>query len=309
MSNCGGCDEITLPLGQDGVDGKNAFTRTTSQFTQPIVGTSVSINVSTLGQFSNAWASPGQIIFIVDSSGNGGYYQVVSITGNDSITITNLGYASNTSDGLPILSGASVAPSGPIGATGAAGQNGGNGQNGSQGPAGTPGSKLLVSSTGIAVGTNNLPTVVWASYGLLGNGLLVFPQDNDKIVIDALFYNNAGSNKGKVGFFNVILSAQSLQSISSYFYTPSAPLLVLNPGRSANLRLELYRVNQTTLRYTVTYTDSTGLTSSWGLNNTNLLADDLNNQISILIQAQYSSNATFGEYLECSQASITSYKQ
>ncbi len=26
MSNCGGCDEITLPLGQDGVDGKNAFT-------------------------------------------------------------------------------------------------------------------------------------------------------------------------------------------------------------------------------------------------------------------------------------------
>jgi len=307
MSNCGGCDEITLPLGQDGVDGKNAFTRTTSQFTQPVPGSSVSINVSTLGQFSNAWASPGQIIFIVDSSGNGGYYQVVSITGNDSITITNLGYASNTSDGLPILSGASVSPSGPIGATGAAGQNGQNGNPGSQGPAGTSGSGLLVSSQGGVV-TNNLWTSVWGAFSL-GNGLLVFPQDNDKIVIDALFNNNIGSAKGLMSYFYVVLIGANTSIVSSYFYNPSNTNLVLSPGRSSNVRIEVYRITQFVIRYTVTYTDSMGQTSSWGTPGGTGLTEDLDNPISIQIFGTLPLNASSGEYAECVQASVTSYKQ
>jgi hypothetical protein len=305
MSNCGGCDEITLPLGQDGVDGKNAFTITSSSFTQPLPGSSVSINVSTLGQFSNAWAISGQIIFIADSSGNGGYYQVVSTTGNDSITITNLGYASNSSDGLPILSGASVSPSGPIGATGPAGQNGGNGNPGSQGPAGTPGSKLLVSSTGGVVTTSSFISV-WGAFSL-GNGLLVFPQDNDKIVINALFYNNQGSGKGLIANFYVVLIGANINTVSSYFYNPANTNLVLSPGRSSNVSIEVYRVNQFAIRYTVTYTDSNGQTSSWGT--ATALTEDLNNPINIQILGKLSSNALSGEDAGCVQASVTSYKQ
>ena len=308
MSNlgCGGCDEITLPLGQDGTDGKNAFTITTSSFTQPAVGSTVTINVSNIGQYTNAWASVGQVIYITDASGNGGWYSVDSKSGETSITINNL-YATNTAAGLTINSGASVSPSGPAGANGLDGAPGLNGNPGSQGPAGTPGSALLVSSTGGVVSTASW-TSVWGAFSL-GNGLLVFPQDNDKIVIEAQFNNNLGSAAGLTAYFYVVLIGANINTVSSYFYNPGNTNLVLYPGRSSNVRIEVYRVTQFAIRYTVTYTDSMGQTSSWGTQGGTGLTEDLDNPISIQILGTLPVNASSGEYAECVQASVTSYKQ
>lgn len=131
MIDCG-CDEILLPQGSDGVDGKNAFTVTTDSFPQPAVGSPAAITVSDTLQNTNQWAIPGQVIRITDASGNGGWYQVVSITGTTQISATNLGYAGSTTTGLTILSGASVSPAG---LQGPQGDPGGTGATGDVGPA------------------------------------------------------------------------------------------------------------------------------------------------------------------------------
>ena len=139
MNECGGCEEITLPIGEPGVDGKNAFTTTTAGFNQPAVGSSIPVSVSNLGQLTNQWAVPGQIVFLADVNGFGGYYEVVSITGETTIDLLNLGYASNSAETTPIAFPAKISPAG---IRGAAGDPGGPGP---AGPAGAS-SNLLLSS-------------------------------------------------------------------------------------------------------------------------------------------------------------------
>ena len=121
-TGCGGC-QPAIPTSPAGAAGKNAFTLTTASFTMPAVDANVTITVSTTGQYGNAWAKALQVIAITGA----GYFQVVSTTGNNQITITNLGYAGNASPAATIAAGATVAPAGIRGIQGAAGAAGTNG--------------------------------------------------------------------------------------------------------------------------------------------------------------------------------------
>jgi hypothetical protein len=129
MIDCG-CDEILLPQGSDGIDGKNAFTITTAAFTQPAPLANVTINVSDAQQFTNQWAIPSQIIRITDSAGRGGWYRVVSLTGTTQITITNLNYAGSSLTPTVISANAGVSPAGLQGPQGDPGNPGDPGQAG-----------------------------------------------------------------------------------------------------------------------------------------------------------------------------------
>jgi hypothetical protein len=89
----------------------------------PAVSANVTITVQNTGQFSNGWAVPGQIIYIDGA----GYFQVVSKTGTNQITVTNLGYTGNTAPSTTIAPNGGVSPAGIIGITGATGGAGANG--------------------------------------------------------------------------------------------------------------------------------------------------------------------------------------
>jgi hypothetical protein len=129
-----GCDEIILPLGADGVDGKNAFTITTGGFVQPaVLSGSVSIPVSNTGLNGVAWAAPGQVIIVSTSSAAYEFYQVVSST-TTTITAVNLGYSGLIAPTTTVTAPSTVAPSGIRGPQGATGPTGGIGP---VGPAGT----------------------------------------------------------------------------------------------------------------------------------------------------------------------------
>jgi hypothetical protein len=130
MIDCG-CDEILLPQGSNGVDGKNAFTVTTVQFTQPLANNPVTITVSDTLQNTNQWAIPGQIIRITDSVLNGGWYRVTSIVGTNQIIAVNLDYQPGSSSSpTNILVGAKVSPAGLQGPAGTTGSTGADGQAG-----------------------------------------------------------------------------------------------------------------------------------------------------------------------------------
>lgn len=155
MIDCG-CDEILLPQGSNGVDGKNAFTVTTVAFTQPAAAASVTITVDNTLQNTNQWAIPEQIIRITDASGRGGWYRVTSIVGTNQITAVNLDYQPGSSTaGLTIAIGAKVSPAGLQGPAGTNGDPGGQGVAGppivlNLGPTQTlgPGSDATASLTG-----------------------------------------------------------------------------------------------------------------------------------------------------------------
>ena len=106
--NCS-CDQITLPTiaGSAGVDGLNAFTTTTAQFTVPAIGANVTLAVSNTNPSTGSWAVPGQSIYIE----NAGYYTVVSST-TTSIVVTNSGTTGNTAPGTVVASGQQVSPAG-----------------------------------------------------------------------------------------------------------------------------------------------------------------------------------------------------
>lgn len=159
MIDCG-CDEILLPQGSDGVNGKNAYTVTTASFTQQTVGVAVNINVSDTLQSTNQWAIVGQIIRITDAGGDGGWYRVTAITGTTQITAINLDYQpGSSSSGTTIDAGASVSPAG---LQGPAGDPGNPGTPGDPGPA----NNLTIASTStLAPGTPAFVTIAGAGPG------------------------------------------------------------------------------------------------------------------------------------------------
>jgi len=247
MSNCGGCEEITLPLGEDGIDGKNSFTITTSIFSQPAVGLPISINVSNIGQFSNGWASAGQIVYIVDTSGNGGWYSVVSITGETSITINNLDYPGSTQVGLPINSGASVSPSGPRGAAGTAGSAGTAGTSGSQGLPGLNGTAIL--RTGLGTSNNTITyTSIAPAQTFAANTLCL--KDGDKASLEM----TVEVSQNVQGSLEVLFGTYSVTS-NNIMYAPKGPFIIAY-GITAVLKVDIYRKNSTTAIVSGTYVDS-----------------------------------------------------
>jgi len=119
---CNDCGGLECGTGAAGLDGLNAFTETTANFTVPAIFSSVAISVSALGQSTGLWAQVGQVIFIVGA----GYYKVVSAT-TVLITATNLGYAGNAAAITVISLGAGVGPAGIEGTAGSAGSAGTDG--------------------------------------------------------------------------------------------------------------------------------------------------------------------------------------
>ena len=80
-----------------------------AQFTQPYVGSSTTIDVS-----SSDWMSTGQIIY----HSNGGYYRVSAKPSPTTVTLLNLGYPGNATPGNSITNqGAEISPAGLIGPT------------------------------------------------------------------------------------------------------------------------------------------------------------------------------------------------
>jgi hypothetical protein len=108
---------------QNGIDGKNIWTVTTAQFTQPNVGNTVTISVSSTLQLSNQGFGIGQVLFIE----NGGYYEVTAVPSLTTITVENLGYTGNAAPAATVASGSKVSPGGLVGPAGASGSNGTNG--------------------------------------------------------------------------------------------------------------------------------------------------------------------------------------
>ena len=301
-SGCGGCDEITLPLGQDGVDGKNAFTRTTSSFLQPAANQNVTINVSNIGQFSNSWASVGQIIYISNLSGNGGWYSVVSIAGTESIEIKNLNYPGSTAENLPINSPANVSPSG---STGAAGVRGDDGDNGLVGTPGLNGTTLLKSATGIG---NALDTYNNLATPLLFTANQLCAQNGDKAVVEVSITNDAGSSRGIAGEVKVLLDGNPSTGPQNISRVPLTLFEVSSTGGSSGtLRLEIYRRSQTQAAVMVTYIDSLNKAISYisGGSFTTQFAGGL----SLTLQGRLIKPASSSESISCSTLTVSSFKQ
>lgn len=172
-SGCGGCQPI-IPSSPAGAAGKNAYTLTTASFTMPAVDANVTITVSTTGQYGNGWAKALQVIAITGA----GYFQVVSTTGLNQITITNLGYAGNATPASTIASGATVAPAGLRGIQGVAGNNG------------TSGTTVLASEVDTISSATTGSPVNLRSYTLPANELDV---EGDAVVVSAYFNHTANS--------------------------------------------------------------------------------------------------------------------
>jgi len=305
-SGCGGCDEITLPIGQDGTDGKNAFTITTSSFTQPANGSPIPINVSDLGQFTNAWASVGQNIYISDLSGNGGWYVVVSKSGFTSITIDNLEYPGSTAVGLPINIGATVSPSGPPGSNGTNGAPGLPGNTGSQGASGINGTTLLKSVTGVGTFATTFTNIA-AVQTFLANQLCAV--NGDKAVLEATINNSALAGKGLSGEVKIILDTNPSTSAQNISRVPVTLLEVSSIAvSSGTLRVDIYRKTQTQAIVTVTYIDSRKNSISYISGGA--FATDFNIPLSLSIQGRLTAAAgAGGESISCPTLTVSSYKQ
>lgn len=89
--------------GTPGTNGINAFTLTTSNFTVPSIGNTVTVNVGV-----SSWAVVGQNVFISGPSN----WQVTAVPTASSITVKFLGYTGDVVPTTVIGAGAGVTPSG-----------------------------------------------------------------------------------------------------------------------------------------------------------------------------------------------------
>lgn len=101
------------------LDGYNAFTITTANFTMPAENSVVNVAVSNLGQNTGKWGVIGQVVYVY----NAGYMQITS-SSPTSLSLRNLKntsasyYMGNAAPGTNILSGSKVSPAGLQGPTG-----------------------------------------------------------------------------------------------------------------------------------------------------------------------------------------------
>ncbi len=136
--------------GSNGSNGVNAFTTVSAAFTQPAVGSSVTVYV-----VNSAWMFVGQNVQVANT---GGFYQVSSVNSATSVNLVNLGYTGNATAGTIISSNSQVSPGGVAGPTGPSGANNLNGLS----PTTTKGDLMVdnginspnASVTRLGVGTN-----------------------------------------------------------------------------------------------------------------------------------------------------------
>ena len=157
-----------MPTGQNGVNGKNAYTFTTASFIMPAVNSNVTVDVRNTGVFTNAWASVGSNVFIQTA----GTFRVIALVGTNQLTLENLGYSLNAAPTTIIASGVLVQPSGEIG------------QQGIAGGAGVDGTSVLYwignDDFGDSIATTNSYADFFASYTLPANEL---STDGDELEI------------------------------------------------------------------------------------------------------------------------------
>lgn len=124
-----------LKEGVTGVNGRDAFATTTEDFTQPAVGNTVEVGVSTVAPFA-----VGQYVW----GSTGGFYTITAIDPDDETVTLQNSYAPphNLSAGSNVPSGTKILPSGvpeTAGPQGPRGEPGPQGERGEQGPQGERG--------------------------------------------------------------------------------------------------------------------------------------------------------------------------
>lgn len=249
MDDCG-CNGISLPMPANGVDGENAFTLTTSPFTQPAVLATVAVNTDDTGQLGNGFANKGQILRITDGS-VGGWYEVANVVSPTQLSVVNLGYQGSSAPGVTIPSGSNVSPSGPAGVAGAAG---------AAGSAGAPGAdgivrlyeylstRLSTSVTGPSTWENISP-----AHSIPANTLV---SDGDEV---SLKYTSDINTASRGAFRRVMIDGTgvSMVSLTRSLGLPNEPSHESVGDEKAWLvgrtDVRLIRVNSTTLRAIATF--------------------------------------------------------
>lgn len=223
------CDITSLPTGSDGLNGYNAYTRTTAGFVVPNVGDSVTINVSTLGQYTGEWAVLGQVVYIQGA----GYYKVTAI-GTTSLDVENLGYTGNAAPLTSITTNAAVSPAGligPQGATGATGATGPQGIQGIQGPAGSDG---MVYETMLLHGTTTRFFETSTSIPLTA-AYFIYPGSTNTLTpvrIKILADDTSLTGQGKI---RITDSTTGLNWISTTTFTPGLTASIIDLGVPSNI--------------------------------------------------------------------------
>jgi microcystin-dependent protein len=123
------------PVGVTGPNGQPSFTRTTAQFTVPVVGSTVSIAV-----VDSSWLVGGEFVWVdtAGPAGTGGAGQITGKSGNN-LTLLNPGGQNSMVAGTLINSNTLVSPGGPQGAPGPQGIQGIQGIQGNTGATGPQG--------------------------------------------------------------------------------------------------------------------------------------------------------------------------
>lgn len=212
----------------------------------PAVGDNVIITVSTTGQFGNGWAKALQVIAITGA----GYFQVVSTTGLNQITITNLGYAPNAIAGATIASGATVAPAGL------------QGLQGTTGGVGTGGTTRLFELLNTAISNTINNYVPMAIYQVPANTLL---NAGDALVVEAWITQVASITLGNYPVRRILLDGISCTDlVGTEAYMNVAYGLI-----QYKLRTEIIRTSNTEALvrveadYSVPYGGSSGITKKY----------------------------------------------
>jgi len=113
-----GSNAIVQPSGQMGPNGVNAFGQTQASFTQPPVGSSVTVNVD-----NSAWMQANQYIFI----SGGGTYLALTFPDSTHVVLQSVAATGNVASGSTVPVGSGVSPCGPPGPQGAIGATGPSG--------------------------------------------------------------------------------------------------------------------------------------------------------------------------------------
>lgn len=200
--------------GTAGTNGLNALSVLLAGFTVPAANANVIISADT------RWMVDGQTIFIEFA----GYYEVITILGNSSVTVENLGYSTNTVVGTAIPANARIAPSGPVGPSGATTGVTSVGLTVPSGLSVTPGS----------ITTNGTFVVTWAT-GQTANRFLATPDGvAGAVSLRALVAGDLPASVTLLGnVFNIAGKLVQLDGVGAYPAAGGAAITGLNASNLA----------------------------------------------------------------------------
>ena len=210
----------TVPAGPAGTNGLNAFTTTTSGFTMPGEGASVTVQVA-----SSEFAALNQIVF-VQSGAAIGFFSIVGKPTATSLQLVNLrntvnsAYLINSVPGTAFATPALVTPGGLQGVAGTNGANGSNGTNGLNAF-----TLSTVSFTMPAEGANITVQVVSSAWAALNQ--IVFVQSGASI---GFFSVASKPNATSLQLTNLRNTANSAYLVNSAAGTTFSSAATVTPG-------------------------------------------------------------------------------